>query len=44
MVLGAQAGCAHAECHGLDALFVVRDGDALRTIGCGAFADAGPAG
>lgn len=44
MVLGAQAGCAHAERHGLDALFVVRDGDALRTIGCGAFADAGPAG
>lgn len=43
MVLGAQAGCAHAERHGLDALFVVRDGDALRTIGCGAFADAGPA-
>lgn len=44
MVLGAQAGRAHAERHGLDALFVVRDGDALRTIGCGAFADAGPAG
>lgn len=44
MVLGAQAGCAHAERHRLDALFVVRDGDALRTIGCGAFADAGPAG
>lgn len=44
MVLGAQPGCAHAERHGLDALFVVRDGDALRTIGCGAFADAGPAG
>lgn len=44
MVLGAQAGCAYAERHGLDALFVVRDGDALRTIGCGAFADAGPAG
>lgn len=44
MVLGAQAGCAHAERHGLDALFVVRDGDALRTISCGAFADAGPAG
>lgn len=44
MVLGAQAGCAHAKRHGLDALFVVRDGDALRTIGCGAFADAGPAG
>ncbi|OMU01634.1 thiamine biosynthesis protein ApbE [Burkholderia pseudomallei] len=44
MVLGAQAGCAHAERHGLDALFVVRDGDALRTIGCGAFAGAAPAG
>lgn len=44
MLLGAQAGRAHAERHGLDALFVVRDGDALRTIGCGAFADAGPAG
>lgn len=44
MVLGAQAGRAHAERHGLDALFVVRDGDALRTIGCGAFANAGPAG
>ncbi|ONC36618.1 thiamine biosynthesis protein ApbE [Burkholderia pseudomallei] len=44
MVLGAQAGRAHAERHGLDALFVVRNGDALRTIGCGAFADAGPAG
>lgn len=44
MVLGAQPGRAHAERHGLDALFVVRDGDALRTIGCGAFADAGPAG
>ncbi|KVD86665.1 thiamine biosynthesis protein ApbE [Burkholderia sp. ABCPW 14] len=40
MVLGERAGRAHAERHGLDALFVVRDGDALRTIGCGSFASA----
>ncbi|MCZ2897640.1 FAD:protein FMN transferase [Burkholderia thailandensis] len=44
MVLGEQAGRAHAERLGLDALFVVRDGDALRTIGCGFFANARPAG
>ncbi|AOJ84123.1 thiamine biosynthesis protein ApbE [Burkholderia savannae] len=43
MVLGERAGYAHAERHGLDALFVVRAGDALRTIGCGAFANAQPA-
>lgn len=38
MVLGAEAGPALAERRGLDALFVVREGDALLTRGTGCFA------
>ncbi|SDD84083.1 thiamine biosynthesis lipoprotein [Cupriavidus sp. YR651] len=38
LVLGAQAGRDYAQRRCLDALFVVRDGDALRTIGTGCFA------
>ncbi|WP_043345380.1 FAD:protein FMN transferase [Cupriavidus basilensis] len=40
LVLGAQAGRDYAQRRRLDALFVVRDGDALRTIGTGYFANA----
>jgi len=39
MVLGAEAGKDYAQRRGLDALFVVRDGDTLRTTGTGCFAD-----
>lgn len=39
MVLGERAGRERAERLGLDALFVVRDGEALRTRGTGFFAD-----
>lgn len=38
LVLGAQAGRDYAQRRRLDALVVVRDGDALRTIGTGCFA------
>jgi len=38
MVLGAQAGPDYARQRGLDVLFIVRDGEALRTIGTGCFA------
>ena len=37
MVLGAEAGRDHARRRGLDALFVTREGDALRTTGTGFF-------
>jgi len=38
MVLGEQAGRAHAQRLGLDALFLLRDDDALRETGTGFFA------
>lgn len=40
MVLGAEAGTDHARQLGLDALFVLREGDGLRTTGTGCFAGA----
>lgn len=39
LVLGPQAGRDFAKCLRVDALFVMRDGDALRTIGTGCFAN-----
>ena len=39
MVLGEDAGLSLARRLGLDALFVTRDGRALRTAGAGFFAD-----
>ncbi|TPQ33137.1 MULTISPECIES: FAD:protein FMN transferase [Cupriavidus] len=39
LVLGLQAGRDYAHCRRLDALFIVRDGDALRAIGTGCFAN-----
>ncbi|WER44655.1 FAD:protein FMN transferase [Cupriavidus sp. WKF15] len=39
LVLGAQAGRDYAQRRRLDALFVVRDGDALRATGTGCFAN-----
>ncbi|WP_040010957.1 MULTISPECIES: FAD:protein FMN transferase [Cupriavidus] len=42
MVLGAQAGPDYARQRGLDALFIVRDGGALRPIGTGCFSDEAP--
>ena len=40
MVLGAEAGYEHARRLGLDALFVARFGDGLRSTGTGVFASA----
>ncbi|MGR4897358.1 FAD:protein FMN transferase [Stenotrophomonas sp. LARHCG68] len=42
MVLGEHAGRDYAQQRGLDALLVVRDGEALRTVGVGCFADGQP--
>ncbi|VVE38272.1 FAD:protein FMN transferase [Pandoraea terrigena] len=42
LVLGVQAGRDYAQRRRLDALFVVRDGDALRMIGTGCFANVQP--
>jgi thiamine biosynthesis lipoprotein len=42
LVLGLDAGRACAERHRLDALFAVRDGDAVRTAGTGCFAGLQP--
>jgi len=40
MVLGEEAGSAHAQRAGLDALFVARQGDGIRVRGTGCFAGA----